>query len=78
MAKTERTINEVYELLKLMNENINSNTKDIKDLKTTVKHIESDVLTIKEDVDAIAKTVSEDAMKVVLHERRITRLERAR
>lgn len=77
MAK-EHSINEVYELLKLMGEHLSANTKELKDLKTTIKHIEGDVLTIKEDVDAIAKTVSEDAMKVVLHERRITRLERTR
>lgn len=51
---------------------------DIRDLKTGQRNIENDVLTIKEDVDAIAKTVSEDAMKVISHERRITRLERTR
>ncbi len=78
MAKKERTTNENYEMLKLMSEHLGITNKEIKDLKTTVGHIEQDVLVIKEDVDAIAKTVSEDALKVVHHKRRITRLERTR
>lgn len=51
---------------------------DIRDIKEGQQNIENDVLTLKEDVDAIAKTVSKDALKVISHERRITRLERAR
>lgn len=78
MVKKERTINEVYEVLKLMSEHIDGTRKEIKDLKTTIGHIERDVLIIKEDVDAIASTVSDVAVKNVNHERRITRLERAR
>ena len=64
-------------MLKLMSEHIDGTNKEIKDLKTTVGHIEQDVLTIKEDVDAIAKTVSRDARALVNHGRRIVRLERS-
>jgi len=50
--------------------------KEVKDIKTTVGHIEQDVLTIKQDVDAIGSSVSDIAIKNANHERRITRLER--
>jgi len=78
MAKKERSINEVYEILQLMGEHLQGTNKEIKELKTTAGHIEQDVLTIKEDVDAIAKTVSRDARTLVNHGRRIVRLERLR
>ena len=77
MAKKERSINEVYEILKLMSGQIDGTAKEIKDLKTTVGHVEQDVLTIKEDVDAIAKTISRDARTLINHSRRIVRLERS-
>lgn len=78
MAKKERTITEVYEALKLMSSHLEGTNKETKDLKTTVNHIEQDVLTIKEDVDAIAKKVSRDARTLLTHGRRIVRLERQR
>lgn len=78
MAKKERTVADVYGLLELISSKIENHTKEIKDLKTTVGHIEQDVLTIKEDVDAIAKTVSRDARTLINHGRRLVRLERSR
>ena len=78
MVKKDRSISEVYELVKLMSEHLRGTDKEIKDLKTTAGHIEQDVLTIKEDVDAIAKSVSRDARTLISHGRRLVRLERSK
>ncbi|HEY4501740.1 MAG TPA: hypothetical protein VJJ20_01575 [Candidatus Paceibacterota bacterium] len=78
MAKKDRTLNEVFEMVSLISDQLEGTRKEIKDLKTTVNHIEQDVLTVKEDVDAIAKTVSRDSLTLRSHARRIVTLERSR
>jgi len=64
-------------ILELIVERFDQVDKELKDIKKSQGHMEQDILTIKEDVDAIAKTVSRDARTLVNHGRRLVRLERS-
>ncbi|OGC88671.1 hypothetical protein A3D70_01560 [Candidatus Adlerbacteria bacterium RIFCSPHIGHO2_02_FULL_54_18] len=65
------------QILELMVERFDQVDKELKDIKKSQGHMEQDILVMKEDVDAIAKTVSRDARTLITHGRRITRLERS-
>lgn len=76
--KMERRFDKNDKLFEILGQEVVRVNKEVKDVKTTVGHIEQDVLSMKEDVDALAKTMARDSMTTRSHERRITRLERSR
>jgi archaellum component FlaC len=76
--KVEEKLNKHDRMFGLMNDQLTRIDKEVKDIKTTVRHIEQDVLTVKEDVDAIAKTVSRDSLTLKSQGRRLVNLERSR
>jgi len=89
MAKKERTTSDVYDLLThfaekseklfgLLNERLSGVTKEVKDLKVAVGHIEHDVLSIKEDMGSVTGAIYSNVETIKNHERRIVRLERSR
>lgn len=89
MAKKEHTLNDLYELVAqfahkteklfgLTNERLGAVTKEIKDLKVAIAHVEQDVLTIKEDMGSVTGAIYSNVETIKNHERRITRLERIR
>jgi len=82
------TVNSRFEknerILKLVSEQTMSMVKDVKELKETTgniekrqRHMEQDVLSIKEDVDTLAKIVGRDSSTIKSHGRRIVNLERS-
>jgi|GEM_PF-2630294 archaellum component FlaC len=76
--KVEVKLDKHERIFGLMNDQLTRIDKEVKDVKTTVRNMEQDVLTVKEDVDAIAKTVSRDSLTLRSHGRRLVNLERAR
>ena len=72
-------------ILSLMGNSLNIITKDVKDLKETtehidkrLRHVEQDVLSIKEDVETLGKIVGRDSSTIKSHGRRLINLERSK
>jgi len=84
-GKVETKLDKNEKTLGLMGNALHITNRDIKDLKETtehidkrLRHVEQDVLTIKEDVETLGKIVGRDSSTIKSHGRRIINLERSR
>jgi hypothetical protein len=84
-TKIEGRFDKNEKTLGLMNNALQIANREIKDLKETtehidkrLRHVEQDVLSIKEDVETLGKIVGRDSSTIKSHGRRLINLERSK